>query len=85
MKTLVNKVSTNHTFFMREPGHFDFFRETVLPRLSRTVRERDLRIWSAGCSTGEEPYTLAMILDQFFGLEKRQWDTKVWQPIFPVT
>ncbi|MCX7921990.1 MAG: protein-glutamate O-methyltransferase CheR [Clostridia bacterium] len=75
--TLIDKITTNHTFFMREAQHFYYFRDKVLPYLSNTVKDRDLRIWSAACSTGEEPYTLAMILDQFFGKEKLCWDTKV--------
>lgn len=74
---LIEKITTNHTFFMREVEHFRFLQEHVLPYLSLTVRDRDLRIWSAGCSSGEEPYTLAIILDEFFGLQKRSWDTKV--------
>ncbi len=76
-ETLINKVSTNHTFFMREPGHYFFFRDEVLPFLKEHSKDRDLRIWSAGCSTGEEPYTLAMIIDEFFGKEKLSWDTKI--------
>lgn len=75
--TLINKLTTNHTFFLREAAHFDFFKDNVLPYLSRTVRDHDLRIWSAGCATGEEPYTLAMILADFFGDKKLFWDTKV--------
>jgi len=75
--TLVNKITTNHTFFMREADHFYYFRDKVLPYLAQSVKDRDLRIWSAGCSTGEEPYTLAMILDEFFDKEKASWDTKV--------
>jgi chemotaxis protein methyltransferase CheR len=75
--TLISKITTNHTFFMREPEHFNYFRETVLPYLKSTVKNRDLRIWSAGCSSGEEPYTLAMIIDDFFGSEKKLWDTKI--------
>lgn len=75
--TLINKITTNHTFFMREADHFDYFKDSVLPYLSRTVKDKDLRIWSAGCSSGEEPYTLAMILNEYFEKEKVLWDTKV--------
>lgn len=74
---LINKVTTNHTFFMREEDHFHYFRDVVIPYLIRNVREKDLRIWSAACSSGEEPYTLAMILDEYFGKEKNLWDTKI--------
>lgn len=75
--TLINKITTNHTFFMREADHFSYFRDKVLPYLSERVNDKDLRIWSAGCSSGEEPYTLAMIIDDFFGREKSGWDTKI--------
>lgn len=75
--TLINKITTNHTFFMREADHFFYFRDRLLPTLKTTVNDKDLRIWSAGCSSGEEPYTLAMIIDEFFGKEKVGWDTKV--------
>lgn len=74
---LIDKITTNHTFFMREAEHFYFFQNKILPYLAKTVKDKDLRIWSAGCSTGEEPYTLAMITDEFFGREKIWWDTKI--------
>jgi chemotaxis protein methyltransferase CheR len=75
--TLIDKITTNHTFFMREVDHFYYFRDKVLPYLVSNVREKDLRIWSAGCSSGEEPYTLSMIIDEFLGNEKSCWDSKV--------
>lgn len=75
--TLIDKITTNHTYFMREEDHFYYFRDKVLPGLARTLQEKDLRIWSAGCSSGEEPYTLAMIIDEFLGDEKTWWDAKV--------
>jgi chemotaxis protein methyltransferase CheR len=75
--TLLNKITTNHTFFMREVDHFHFFQEQILPNLKLTIKDHDLRIWSAGCSTGEEPYTLAMIIHDFLGKEKGLWDTKL--------
>jgi chemotaxis protein methyltransferase CheR len=75
--TLLNKITTNHTFFMREVDHFHFFQEQILPNLRTNIKNHDLRVWSAGCSTGEEPYTLAMIIHDFFGKEKGLWDTKL--------
>lgn len=75
--TLINKITTNHTFFMREADHFYYFRDTVLPYLKKTVKNNDLRIWSAGCSSGEEPYTLAMIMNDFFSEGKSSWDTRI--------
>ena len=75
--TLIDKITTNHTFFMREADHFHYFRDKVLTYLKETVKDKDLRIWSAGCSSGEEPYTLAMIIDEFFGEEKKKWDRKI--------
>lgn len=77
VSTLIEKITTNHTFFMREVEHFYYFRDIVLPFLARTVKSKDLRIWSAGCSTGEEAYTIAMILQDFFNVDKPQWDTRV--------
>ncbi|WP_367575491.1 CheR family methyltransferase [Lacrimispora amygdalina] len=75
--TLLNHITTNHTFFMREAIHFDYFRDKVLPYLANTVNKKDLRIWCAACSSGEEAYTLAMVIDEFFGEKKQGWDTKV--------
>lgn len=77
-KMLVNFLTTNHTYFMREFEHFDFFRETVLPWLrSKESARRDLRIWCGAASSGEEPYMIAMVLSDFFGVDKKNWDTKV--------
>lgn len=75
--TLVNRLTTNHTYFMREPEHFHYLKSEILPYLERTVTDRDIRIWSAGCSSGEEPYTLAMVIDDYFGSRKPQWDCKI--------
>lgn len=75
--TLVDKITTNHTFFMREADHFYYFRDKVLPCLANSITDKDLRIWCAASSTGEESYTIAMILNEFFGKEKMWWDTRV--------
>lgn len=77
VSTLVNKITTNHTYFMREKNHFDYLQEKVLPDLVRTIKDRDFRLWCAGCSSGEESYTLAMILDEFCQKEKLWWDKKI--------
>lgn len=75
---LVNKLTTNHTFFLREAQHFDYFKSHVLPYIvSLEKRTKDVRLWSAGCSSGEEPYTLQMILSEYFGTEKMFWDTSI--------
>jgi chemotaxis protein methyltransferase CheR len=60
---MIDMVSTNKTDFFREPIHFDFLHSTVLPELTKA--NRYLKIWSAGCSSGEEPYTIAMSLSEY--------------------
>lgn len=77
-KELVNMLTTNHTFFMREFEHFDYMRNIVLPYLKKKeAKKKDLCIWSGASSTGEEPYMLAMLMKDFFGFEHEQWDTKI--------
>ena len=74
---LVNKLTTNHTFFMREPEHFKFLESTVLPYIESAVRDKDARIWCAASSTGQEPYTIAMTIDEYFSGRKAGWDTTI--------
>jgi chemotaxis protein methyltransferase CheR len=62
---MINVVTTNKTDFFREPRHFEFLVQTALPELMRLRGTGTRRVWSAGCSTGEEPYTLAMVLSEF--------------------
>lgn len=77
-KQLVNILTTNHTFFMREFEHFDYMKDVVLPWLRKKEASRkDLAIWCGAASTGQEPYMVAMLLKDFFGLEYDEWDTKV--------
>jgi chemotaxis protein methyltransferase CheR len=64
--SLVDRISTNHSYFFREPEHFDYLCNQALPEMFRLHDPADLRIWSAGCAAGEEPYTLAMVLSERF-------------------
>lgn len=66
---MIDVVSTNKTDFFREAKHFDVMTSLVLPHYAHRMthsNHKTLRVWSAGCSSGEEPYTLAMVLDEFF-------------------
>lgn len=77
LSELADTISTNHTFFGREWTHFQYFYDLVLPELRKKYiaqSKKDLRVWSAGCSTGEEPYTLAMLMREFFGQAFSHWD-----------
>lgn len=65
---MIDVVTTNKTDFFREPAHFEYITHTVLPEMMRKQGYRStkkVKIWSAGCSTGEEPYTLTMVLREF--------------------
>lgn len=68
---LIDAVTTNKTEFFREEGHFQFLVDEALPRLMaaspRAGLDHPLKLWSAACSTGAEPYSLAMVLDDFAG------------------
>ncbi len=78
LELVLNKLTTNYTFFMREKEHFTYFHDQILPELSkRHQNDRVLSIWSAGCSSGEEPYTLSIYLKEFFGPQSSYWDTRV--------
>lgn len=66
---MIESVTTNKTDFFREPNHFRIMRETVLPQLlsgERFRSRRSISAWSAGCSTGAEAYSIAMVMDDFF-------------------
>jgi chemotaxis protein methyltransferase CheR len=62
---MVDIVTTNKTDFFREQAHFEYLSKYVLPELTEQSGKQNIRIWSAGCSSGEEPYTLAIVLSEF--------------------
>ncbi|MEO0576531.1 MAG: protein-glutamate O-methyltransferase [Pseudomonadota bacterium] len=78
IEQFTNAVTTNLTSFFRENHHFDFLRETIIPHCiaRKATTTKRLRIWSAGCSTGEEPYSLAMTV-RGMSSQLRDWDIKI--------
>lgn len=70
---MLDLISTNKTDFFREPKHFDFLRERILPELEGV---KTIRVWSSACSTGEEPYSIAIAL--YEGVQNpAQWEFKI--------
>jgi chemotaxis protein methyltransferase CheR len=61
----IDVVTTNKTDFFREPKHFDYLTQQALPEMTARSGGQPVLIWSAGCSSGEEPYTLAMVLSEY--------------------
>lgn len=76
---MIDAISTNKTDFYRESAHFDFLTNTVLPEYRELNQKRNLSIWSAAASTGEEIYTLAMVLEEYNLRQKndKQLDYKI--------
>jgi chemotaxis protein methyltransferase CheR len=74
---LINAITTNLTAFFRENHHFEFLANTAIPKLLAANKySKRIRIWSAGCSTGEEPYSIAMVLRESIP-NIEEWDVKV--------
>jgi len=74
---LINRISTNHTFFFRENEHFDFLNKVALPEVESRQQNnttKDLRIWCAGCSYGDEPYTYIIVMLEYFKTKYSSWD-----------
>jgi chemotaxis protein methyltransferase CheR len=75
---ILNRLTTNYTFFMREREHLDYFCKTIIPTLVRQhQKDKVLSIWSAGCSSGEEPYNITMFLFDYLGDAAKNWDTRI--------
>jgi chemotaxis protein methyltransferase CheR len=71
---LLNKLTTNHTYFMREEEHYKYMKEVVLPYFEKTKTDRRVYLWSAASSSGEEPYTNIMQLLEYFGTKSAIWN-----------
>lgn len=88
LSTLVDRISTNHTFFWRESDHFEHFIEISLPEWldrQRARGQKQLRIWIAGCSSGEESYLLAMLIREILGTEYASWEIGILATDISVT
>lgn len=70
-------ITTHYTFFLREKEQFEVFKNFILPSVVENITDGDLRIWSAATSSGEEAYTIAMILDDYFGFDKKYWNKEL--------
>ncbi len=80
LSDLANNISTNYTYFYRENEHFDFFVETGLKEILRkkvNQKSNDLRFWTAGCSSGEEPYTIMMMMMEKMGDMYKKFDAGI--------
>ena len=62
--TLVSELTVGETYFFREPDQFDLLRRQIVPEWRQRDPAQPIRVWSAGCASGEEAYSLAMLLDQ---------------------
>ncbi len=77
LQQFCNAITTNLTAFFREAHHFRFLARELLPALQRDNADtRRLRVWSAGCSSGEEPWSIGMVMLEAFGA-LRQWDMRI--------
>jgi len=73
---LINRITTNYSYFNREMEHYDYLMNTVIPALAQD-KKSSIRIWSAGCSTGEEPYNIAMAVDSALGVKRLSWNVSI--------
>lgn len=74
ISALVDRISTNHTYFFREMEHYKFFFEEALGKFEKSLdKEKDFRMWCAGCSFGDEPYSFQILLFEYFRSNYKKW------------
>ncbi len=77
LENFINVITTNLTSFFRESHHFDYLKDVMIPKLLvENAASKKIRVWSAGCSTGEEPYSIAMTLMESIP-DINSWDVKI--------
>lgn len=74
---MFNRITINETSFFRNEAQLDVFEKVILPELLETRRNKRLRIWSAACSSGEEPFTLAMLIHRSLGVRLSDWHIEI--------
>ncbi len=77
MANIINRLTTNYTYFMREQEHYDHFAKVFLPNMEKTITGNELCIWSAGCSFGHEAYTFAACMEDYFEGSNNKWDRRI--------
>jgi chemotaxis protein methyltransferase CheR len=77
MANIINRLTTNYTYFMREQEHYKHFVDKFLPEMEKTLAGDELCIWSAGCSFGNEAYNLAICAEEYFEGKNNGWDRKI--------
>ncbi len=78
LDSLVGELTIGETYFFRQPEQFDLLRTRIIPELlKRNAESRRIRIWSAGCATGAEPYSVALLLRLEFGAALKGWDVSI--------
>lgn len=75
---LLSKLTTNYTYFQRETESFDYYIKKIMPEITQKhKKDKILSIWSAACSSGEEPYNVTMYMMDYFGAHWREWDARM--------
>jgi chemotaxis protein methyltransferase CheR len=77
MANIINRLTTNYTYFMREQEHYRHFVKCFLPEMERTIKNDELCIWSAGCSFGNEAYNFAICSEEYFKDKNNGWDKRI--------
>jgi len=72
---MIDKISTNHSFFFRETDHFEYLKDTVLLEILK--EKKNLRIWCAGCASGDEAYTIAIVVNEFLNENNNSYDIAI--------
>ena len=74
---IINRLTTNYTYFFREQEHYEHFSQVFLPQLEKTIDNNEICVWSAGCSFGNEAYTFAICMEEYFGSRHQEWDKRL--------